>query len=70
MGIFKKEPDATQPLTPDETQAVDEVVKEQKDADDRSEYNCGNCEGEGLIFDVPSNKHVLCTACNGTGKVN
>lgn len=40
---------------------VEEVVVE-----DRSEYNCPSCAGEGI--EVVSNRQVLCHVCLGTGK--
>lgn len=43
-----------------------DIVKEEK-VDDRSAYNCQNCQGEGLVK-VGMNL-LKCPACNGTGKV-
>lgn len=52
----------------DESQVKDKDVKEDKVEDkvekkDLKVYNCGQCKGEGLVGEI------LCTKCQGTGKV-
>ena len=38
-----------------------------EEVEDRRHYNCIPCQGEGLVLD--NLKFVICTECNGTGKV-
>lgn len=84
MGFFikkKMENDATKPLeeTPEakaeeSTEGVEKTKKEKVVADkveeDRSAFNCGTCNGEGLVWHEGVNKHERCGSCGGTGKVN
>lgn len=53
-----------------EEQVVEDVKVDATENEDRSAYNCGSCNGEGLIWDEASNTHKRCNSCGGTGKVN
>jgi DnaJ-class molecular chaperone len=79
MGIFKKNAndDATKPLPVEEAQAdssldvqtENEAETPVENVEDRSEYNCEACKGEGLVLSG-FNKQELCPKCAGTGRVN
>lgn len=50
-------------------ESTEEVVEDTAPIlEERAEYNCSRCSGEGLEYD--SRKvAILCTTCGGTGKV-
>lgn len=75
MGIFKKTmaEDPTKPLeetAADTSPVVEPAVETPAAPDDRSAYNCTNCQGEGLILDKATQLHKLCPVCLGKGKVS
>jgi DnaJ-class molecular chaperone len=73
MGLFSrkskkdKELDSTQPLPTDGDTNVESAEEE---TEDRSAFNCSQCNGEGLVWDEGAKRHERCPACGGTGKVN
>lgn len=63
MGSFKKPIINIKPFQPKEDKPkVEKEVKE-----DRSDYNCKSCGGDGLI--KAGTKDIICQTCSGTGKV-
>jgi DnaJ-class molecular chaperone len=83
MGIFKKDitEDPTKPLestvpqgesvpvTPDETVTPEIEEPVEQSEEDRSAFNCGNCEGSGLVWHAGAKRDEKCPSCGGTGKV-
>ena len=45
----------------------DVVVESAPVVEDRSSYNCTGCEGLGLAMNGVF--QIICTQCNGTGKI-
>lgn len=67
VETIEEQPEAVQKSQPVEETVAEPVVEEAPAApvEDRSAFNCSNCQGEGLLSQTE-----LCPVCNGTGKVN
>lgn len=82
MNIFKdkdkKDDDATKPLQVEETktgkpldvQAENDAETPKENVEDRAVFNCGNCNGDGLVLHAAIKTFERCPACAGTGRVN
>lgn len=55
------------PTKPEEAPVTPEIVPPAPDFVDRSNYNCENCGGNGLVRDEGNHKDVICPQCNGKG---
>ncbi len=62
----EKPDEATKPL--EESVPVAPAVD--PDFVDRSNFNCDNCGGEGLVRDEASHTDKICPQCLGKGKIN
>lgn len=52
-----------EPAEPEVTEPVPLVYQ------DRADFNCMECKGEGMVFTPTYPEGKLCTVCHGTGKV-
>lgn len=65
MDFLKNLKDATEPLPQEEEEMV-----ETDQVDERADFNCSRCLGEGLVYNDSLLKLEKCPVCLGTGKVS